>query len=301
LYAHFLHTPASVARYAAMIRGHGWGFSAHAKDIWTIPDWEKTEKIADSAFGVTCTGSGAEHLSGLDPSNKKITLVYHGLDLTRFPDPPGLRVPDGTLRLLSVGRLVEKKGYDVLLDALARLPEGLDWHFDHIGGGALSDDVLTQADALGLSARITWHGKQAQDAVIAALRRSDLFVLPSRIADDGDRDGLPNVLMEAASQRLAILSTAVSAIPEFIESGTHGLLVPPNDAGALTDAIATLGADWMLRQRFADAALDRLRTSFDAAPGIDILDRKLRLSLATSAATTHGESMRAGTRLNARY
>lgn len=296
LYAHFLHTPASVARYAAMIRGHGWGFSAHAKDIWTIPNWEKAEKIEASAFGVTCTGLGAQHLSQMDPTKKKISLVYHGLDLTRFPDPPPPRTPDGTLRLVSVGRLVEKKGYDVLLEALAQLPDALTWRLDHIGGGALTETLQGQAEALGLSERITWHGKQAQDSVIAALRRSDLFVLPSRIAGDGDRDGLPNVLMEAASQRLPILSTAISAIPEFIEDGTHGALVAPDDAGALAKAIADLGTDWPRRQRYADAAFDRLRSAFDAKPGIDLLDGKLRAAMTASAATAASAP-----RLNARF
>ena len=88
LYAHFLHTPTSVARYAARIRRLDWGFSAHAKDIWTIPEWEKTEKIAESRFGATCTAIGAEHLATLADRSEKIRLIYHGLDLTRFPAPP---------------------------------------------------------------------------------------------------------------------------------------------------------------------------------------------------------------------
>ena len=87
-YAHFLHTPGSVARYAAIIRGVEWGFSAHAKDIWTIPEWEKREKLADCRFGATCTGSGAGHLNDLAPTPETVDLVYHGLDLTRFPAPP---------------------------------------------------------------------------------------------------------------------------------------------------------------------------------------------------------------------
>ncbi|MEM9198812.1 MAG: glycosyltransferase, partial [Pseudomonadota bacterium] len=213
LYAHFLHTPASVARYAGMIRGIGWGVSAHAKDIWTIPDWEKRDKLAEAAFAVTCTASGAAHLAGLAPERGRVSLAYHGLDLARFPPPPERGPQSGAFRLLSVGRLVAKKGYPDLIDALARLPETLDWQFTHIGGGPEKEKLSAQAEALGLTARITWMGKRDQAAVIAALQAADLFVLPSRIAADGDRDGLPNVLMEAASQRLPILSTAVSAIP----------------------------------------------------------------------------------------
>lgn len=282
IYAHFLHTPGSVARYAAMIRGDAWGFSAHAKDIWTIPEWEKREKIADAAFGVTCTGTGTAHLQGLDDAGGTVDLVYHGLDLSRFPDPPEPRAPGGPFTILSVGRLVEKKGYDTLLAALARLDPKLDWRFVHIGGGALKDQMQAAAVDAGLAGRIEWRGKQAQDAVIGAMREADLFVLPSKIAGDGDRDGLPNVLMEAASQRLAILSTAVSAIPEFIEDGVHGRLIAPEDPAALAVAIEALAADPSRRQHMAEAAHKRLVTSFDVTSGIDRLEARIRAALAAS-------------------
>jgi colanic acid/amylovoran biosynthesis glycosyltransferase len=280
LYAHFLHTPGSVARYTALMRNIGWGFSAHAKDIWTIPDWEKREKIADCRFGVTCTGTGAEHLRDLDPSGEKISLVYHGLDLSRFPAPPDIR-PAGThFTMLSVGRLVAKKGYGDLLEALSRLPENLDWHFIHIGGGELKCGIEARAKRLGLDDRIDWRGKRAQNDVIAAMRSSDLFVLPSMIADDGDRDGLPNVLMEAASQKLPILTTDISAIPEFVTHGVHGTLVPPGDPRALTDAIVALAANPDRRAAMALAAFERLTASFGMEAGIATVDMRLRAALA---------------------
>jgi glycosyltransferase involved in cell wall biosynthesis len=280
LYAHFLHTPASVTRYAGLIRGIGWGFSAHAKDIWTIPDWEKREKIAECRFGVTCTGSGAEHLRGLDPSGERIDLVYHGLDLSRFPPPPEVRPENPRFTLLSVGRLVAKKGYDDLLNALTLLPEELDWRLVHIGGGELKREIESQARALGLEDRIDWQGKRAQYDVVAAMREADLFVLPSKIADDGDRDGLPNVLMEAASQKLPILSTDVSAIPEFVTDGIHGRLVAPGDPGALAAAIAELAADPEKRAAMAEAAFARVTAEFGMTAGIDLLDRHLTAALA---------------------
>jgi len=281
LYAHFLHTPCSVARYAAIMRGLPFGFSAHAKDIWTIADWEKAEKIADAAFGVTCTGSGAAHLQALDPGDGTVDLVYHGLDLTRFPPPPDRGAPGQVLRLLSVGRLVEKKGYDVLLNALADLTD-LDWRLVHIGGGERAGALSALADRLGLSDRIDWRGKQDQTEVIAAMRSADLFVLPSRIAADGDRDGLPNVLMEAASQRLPILSTAVSAIPEFVADGVHGRLVPPGDAAALADAIRAHAADPGRALAMADAAFARLQAEFGMTAGIDRLEARLRAALGSA-------------------
>lgn len=282
LYAHFLHTPASVGRYAAAIRGIGWGFSAHAKDIWTTPEWEKREKLADARFGATCTAVGAAHLRGLAVDPGRIDLVYHGLDLSRFPAPPDRSDapprdgsdPTLAVEILSVGRLVEKKGYDRLLDALAMLPDGLHWRLVHIGSGECKQALRAQAERLGLSGRIDWRGAQDQATVIQALRQADLFVLTSVVAGDGDRDGLPNVLMEAASQRLAILSTAVSAIPEFITDGTHGLLTdgsPP----AIAAALERLAADPALRLRLGEAAHDRLRAEFGMTAGIDRLVRRL--------------------------
>ncbi|MEQ6249924.1 glycosyltransferase family 4 protein [Sulfitobacter sp. HNIBRBA3233] len=281
LYAHFLHTPSSVARYAAILRGLPWSFSAHAKDIWTSPNWELREKLADdsfgAAFGATCTGFGAEHLKSLADREDRVDLVYHGLDLDRFPAPPDRapRAPQDPLRMMSVGRLVEKKGFDTLIDSLALLPTDMPWTWTHIGGGPLADAMRTRADDRGVADRITWRGACDQPEVIAAMRAADLFVLPSRIAADGDRDGLPNVLMEAASQRLPILATPVSAIPEFIDNETHGLLAEDSPA-AFADGMQRIGADPALGPRLADAAYARLHAEFTMAPGIRHLAARLR-------------------------
>ena len=287
LYAHFLHTPASVTRYAAILRGLPWSFSAHAKDIWTSPEWNLRDKLSPAthgaAFGATCTAFGADHLNSLS-AGTPVDLVYHGLDLNRFPPAPDRapRAPDAPLRMMSVGRLVEKKGFDRLIAALALLPDGMQWHWTHIGGGDLKDVMRAQAEAAGVADRITWRGACDQPEVIAAMRDADLFVLPSRVAEDGDRDGLPNVLMEAASQKLPILSTPVSAIPEFITDGTHGIL--SDDAPqALADAMLRVARDPALGPQLAGAAHDRLHAEFTMQPGIDHLARRLNALLSGAA------------------
>lgn len=286
LYAHFLHTPSSVTRYAALMRGLPWSFSAHAKDIWTSPDWDLREKLitgpGGARFGATCTAFGADHLRDLAEDPSRVHLIYHGLDLRRFPPPPArsLRDPGAPFHMVSVGRLVEKKGFDRLIAALALLPDHLDWHWTHIGGGALKAQLREQADAAGVTGRISWRGACDQPQVIEAMRDADLFVLPSRIARDGDRDGLPNVLMEAASQRLPILSTPVSAIPEFIDTGVHGTL-SGDDPAELARAIASLAADPAGTARMADAAYDRLRQDFGMDPGIARLSQQLTALCAT--------------------
>ncbi len=285
IYAHFLHTPSSVARYAAILRGMPWSFSAHAKDIWTSPEWELREKLSatsyGAAFGATCTRFGAEHLQGLADTPSRVDLVYHGLDLSRFPAPPERtsRNTGAPFHMMSVGRLVEKKGFDNLIDALALLPASLNWHWTHIGGGALDPVMRDRATAHGIADRITWRGACDQPEVIDAMRAADLFVLPSRIAADGDRDGLPNVLMEAASQKLPILSTPVSAIPEFIDSGTHGVLSDDAPA-ALAEAMQGFASDPTQGSAMAEAAYARLTQDFLMHPGIEHLKRRLLAMLA---------------------
>lgn len=280
-YAHFLHTPASVARYASMIRGIPWSFSAHAKDIWTSEEWDLREKLSPAtdgaAFGATCTAFGADHLRALSNGGTPVHLIYHGLDFGRFPDPPerAMRAPADPVTLLSVGRMVEKKGFDRLIDGLALLPATLDWRWIHIGGGDLGDPLQARAEALGISDRIDWKGTRAQPEVVAAMQSADMFILPSRVAADGDRDGLPNVLMEAALQRLPILSTPVSAIPEFITTGVHGTLIDDTPQ-AIAEAIQSLAATPDKVAEMADAALNRLKTDFAMQPGIDRLARLLR-------------------------
>lgn len=283
IHAHFLHTPASVARYAALMRGLPWSVSAHAKDIWTTPDWELAEKLAGAEWAVTCTKAGHARLASLAPTVDRVALCYHGLDLARFPAPTGLRAArDGAesaapVLILSVGRAVPKKGYDTLLAALARLPHSLTWRFEHIGGGPDLPKLKQEAERLGIAARVAWRGSQAQAAVLEAYRRADVFALASRVAADGDRDGLPNVLMEAQSQALASVATNVSAIPELIADGETGLLVPPNDPAAFAAALERLIRDPALRTRLGAAGQAKIASSFDHAKAVCDLARRFGL------------------------
>ena len=290
LHAHFLHTPASVARYASLLTGLPWSCSAHAKDIWTTPRWEKTEKLASVQWLVACTAAAAQHLGRLAPAGT-VEMIYHGLDLARFP-PPGTARParDGSDRedpvvILSVGRAVEKKGYDDLLDALAQLPHGLQWRFEHVGAGPLLERLKRHAAAAGIADRTRWLGPLPQDAVLERYRAADLFALASRIAGDGDRDGLPNVLMEAQSQALPCLTTRLSGMLELIEDGVSGALVAPEDSAALGRALASLIADPARRRRLGEAGLRRIRPDFDMERGIERLAAKFGLSPRAAAAT----------------
>lgn len=269
LHAHFIHTPASVTDYASIMTGIPWTCSAHAKDIWTSADWELSEKLQDARWTVTCTQSGYDHMRQLTDRKDRIHLSYHGLDLMRFGHFDGQRSqrdgsdPSDPVLILSVGRAVEKKGYDILLSALSLLPSDLNWRLEHIGGGDELKKLKALSAELGISDRIVWRGALAQEDVLAHYRRADLFVLACRIATNGDRDGLPNVLVEASSQRLVCVSTNVSGVPELLIDGENGLVVPPDDPRQLAAALEKAIRDPALRNRLGDAAEKRVREHFD--------------------------------------
>jgi glycosyltransferase involved in cell wall biosynthesis len=292
LHAHFLHTPASVTRYAATLLALPWTGSAHAKDIWTLPEWEKREKLASCRWLVTCTQQNREHLAALAPPGR-VKLVYHGIDLTRFSPKVSSseKVRDGgnpvdPVVILSVARLVEKKGTEVLLEALARIAPGLHWRFVHVGGGPLKRRLEGLASSLGIQNRVEWRGALTQEKVLDEYRNADLFALASRVAADGDRDGLPNVLAEAQSQALACVATRVAAIPELLRDGQTGLLVPENDPDALARALETLITNPARRRALGHAGQARVVERFALDANVEPLARKF--GLAAPAANRRG-------------
>ena len=124
-----------------------------------------------------------------------------------------------------------------MLEALTRLPNDINWHFVHIGGGPDIVKLKLKAESLGLTEKIDWRGPQSNEHVLNAYREADMFVLPCQIAEDGDRDGLPNVLLEAQSQKLPCISTDISGIPELVENNVTGILVKQRDPTDLAVAI----------------------------------------------------------------
>ncbi len=289
LHAHFFHTPASVARYASILLKIPWSCSAHAKDIWLTPEWEKRQKLAACAWLTTCTRGNATHLRALAADPSVVKLNYHGLDVHRFPPFAGERQSrDGgdanrPVVILSVGRAVAKKGYDDLLRALHRLAPTLHWEFRHIGDGEDLGALQQLAERLQLASRIRWLGALPQQEILQWYRRADVFALACRISADGDRDGLPNVLLEAMSQRLAVLSTRISGIPELIEHGVHGLTVAQRDVAGLAAELQCLITDPGLRARLGETGATRVRTQFALETHIDGIAAQFGLEQVSAA------------------
>ena len=233
---------------------------------------------------MTCTETGRARLAALAPDPGRVALVYHGLDFAHLPPPPAAPrpprdggSPDDPVRLLAVGRAVEKKGFDDLLRALALLPADLDWRLRQIGGGPLRGRLIELAQDLGGGGDVAlrFDGARPQADVFAAYAEADLFALTARVAEDGDRDGLPNVLMEAQSQGLACLATTVGAIGELIADGETGLLVESGDVAAMAAGLERLMRDPALRARLGAAGQRRVAGDFSFAAGIDLLYARL--------------------------
>ena len=182
-----------------------WSCSAHAKDIWTQSRSALIATLA-SQWTVTCSRHGYERLRSLSPRPEPVHFSYHGLDIDNSPfsdkRPPRTGGdPDHPLQIFSIARAVPKKGLDVLLRALSTLDEDFHWRLIHVGGGGQLSSLQRLARTLAIGDRITWLGTRSQDEVLGFYRQADLFVLPCRTARNGDRDGVPNVLVEASSQR----------------------------------------------------------------------------------------------------
>ncbi|PPR79384.1 MAG: GDP-mannose-dependent alpha-(1-6)-phosphatidylinositol monomannoside mannosyltransferase [Alphaproteobacteria bacterium MarineAlpha2_Bin1] len=280
LHAHFLHTPTSVAYYASKILQKPYSISAHAKDIWTIKDWEKKKKLEGALWVTTCTEQNFTHLSNISPSTN-INLVYHGIDFNLFPIRKILEKNNKYLErespviILSVGRLVEKKGFDILLKSLSLLPKELNWKLEHIGNGPLNYKIKKLADKLNLSNKINWNGTLTQDKILNFYKESDIFVLACKVTQSGDRDGIPNVLLEAQSQGLACISTSLPSIEELIINNISGILVKSGSVSELKEAIIELIKNPNKRKNLAAEGQKRVKEKFSMNYGIEKITKLL--------------------------
>lgn len=264
LHAHFATSAAITARLAGRLAGLPYSFTAHAKDIFheRVDPAVLRRTLADAHHVVTVSDHNVRWLRRrYGAAAARVHRVYNGLDpqTLTWTDPSG-RAPG----VLFVGRLVEKKGVADLVDAIALLRDrGRAVPLTIAGTGPLADDIAAQLRGLGLHDLVAMTGPLPQHEVAALLGRAAVFAAPCVQAADGDRDGLPTVLLEAMAFGAPCVSTPVTGIPEAIEHDRTGLLVPERDAFALADAIEALLDDPGLRSRLAVAARRRVEERFD--------------------------------------
>jgi glycosyltransferase involved in cell wall biosynthesis len=285
LHAHFCHGAATVAWLAAMMSDRTFSFTAHAKDLYTPslnPAGLLRRKLAAARFAVTCTEANRTVLQQF-AGNTPVFRVYHGLNaefanlMKRELTSIDRRARSHVLRVVAVGRHVHKKGFDVLVAACADLVgRGVALEASIIGEpGDQTDEIAAMIRSRGLDRRVTLHGPMSQDDLLREYRTATAFCLPCRVSDDGDRDGIPNVLVEAMASGLPVVTTNVSGIPELVEHGVNGLLVAPDDARGVADALLRIhreaglaarlavNARWVVAERFdGDRLIGELFTLF---------------------------------------
>ncbi len=265
LHAHFATAATSVARLAALMTGVPYSFTAHAKDIYcdvAVGEADLRRKLRDAASVVTVSDYNLEYLRtrfGADAD--RVRRIYNGLDLQEL----GYAPPEGRPPIVAgVGRLVEKKGFGDLVDAAALLRKrGRAFRCEIIGDGVLRGALAEQVRRLDLGEHVELTGALPRGEVYRRVASAAVLAAPCVVAADGNRDGLPTVLLEAMALGTPCVSTPVTGIPELVREGETGLIVSERDPGALADALERLLDDERLARRLAQNARTLVEADFD--------------------------------------
>jgi glycosyltransferase involved in cell wall biosynthesis len=255
-HGYFAHTPAEVAARAAARLGVPYGFSAHARDARKVSPAALAARAQKAACVVACNTDVAQEI---ERAGARVHLLPHGVDLRRFrprPEPEST-----TLRLLAVGRLVEKKGFHVLVEAAARLKSP--FRLRIVGEGAERERLLDLIDARGLSDRVALEGALTHAELPAAYADAHAIVVPSIQDQTGDRDGLPHVVLEAMACARPVVASKISAVGCAVTHDGTGLLVPPGDAAALAAALEQIAAGRALRERLGRGGRARVERDYE--------------------------------------
>jgi glycosyltransferase involved in cell wall biosynthesis len=275
IHAHFALKSCAFSMLISMITRITYSCSVHAHDIYSVEDVsdDLPDFIRYAKFVVTCTAYNQKYLlETYGPySDNKIYLNYHGVDTNRFNKVE--RKLDGVVSILSVGRLVEIKGLNYLIEAVSLLMkfDKMNFSVTIIGDGPEHITLKKQIKALNLEHIITIRGAKALEEVEKEYRYADIFVLPSVISSNGNRDGIPNVLLEAMSCGLTVVSTTVSGIPELITDGIDGFLVPQRDSKALANVLLKVLKDATIRETVGRKAREKMGKKFEKGEQINKL------------------------------
>jgi len=262
MHAHFASTAASVALHVHRLTGVPYSFTAHAKDIYRhdLDLGYLRTKLDEARFAVTVSDFNREHLARLGAG--RVVRIYNGLDLRRFV--PNGATPDEPPLVLAVGRLVEKKGFDVLIEACGLLRDaGMRFRCLVVGKGELARELQALISALDLGRHVELAGPLPQETLLELFPRASVVAAPCVVGSDGNRDGLPTVLTEALALQIPVVATPVTGIPELVDDGRTGLIVPERDAAALAAAIRRLIEEPETARRLAAAGRARVEQDFD--------------------------------------
>lgn len=266
LHAHFATWAAGAAASVGRATGIPYSFTAHARDIYhESVDKKRLALLMEGArFVITVSDFNRRYLEESvrsEGDRRKIIRLYNGIDLAAFRPSDA---PKEKSLLVSVGRLVRKKGFDDLVAACQVLKmRGRPFHCAIVGEGEEREALERQIAQFGLQKEITLPGARPQTEVIRLIQRAEMFVLPCRVGEDGDRDGLPTVLLEAMALGVPVISTRVAGIPEIISHRRNGLLVEEKNPEQLAEAVEWLLDETARRERFVGSALSKVRKDFN--------------------------------------
>ncbi len=279
IHAGWATMPATAAQLLSALVDVPFTFQANAFDIFRDGgDWLLPSKLRDAELVMTSTDCARTALVASGAEASKVTMIRRGLET--FPGRCSLRSPRLPLRLVSVGRLVEKKGFFEQLEILAKLKAGgMRFEARIVGGGRLEKKLRARVGALGLEHTVTLLGSQSFTACQQQFQWADVFIYTGKVAADGDRDGLPNVICEAMASGMPVVSTPVAGVPEAIRDGETGVLVSNFDADEWHSALSRLRDDDAFYLRIRDAARAWVQTHYD----IEINARKLAHCFQTAA------------------
>ena len=276
LHAHFSHDPTTVAFFASLLSGITYSFSAHAKDIYLQDTAFLHLKSTGARFVVTCTEHNRQYLQRISGNGVPIFRSYHGVNLEFFSPPLNCRSCSVPL-ILSIGRLVPKKGFSVLIEALSLLArQGYRFQCKIIGSGPMETTLRRQISNLELDDCVELIPPMSHRQLRDHCHQANVFALACEVQSDGDRDGIPNVVVEAMATALPVVSTRISGIPECVEHGVTGFLVPEQDPGAFADAMAELLRDPELAHRFGQAGRSKVEKHFDVSKNVSQIGVLLR-------------------------
>ena len=263
IHGYFAHPPAEVASIAAQLSGRPYGFSCHALDVRKVPAATLARRGAGAAVVVACNRDVAVTL---DQAGVQPCLLAHGVDLRRFQVPASTGASPGRqtgtpMEVLAVGRLVAKKGFAHLVEAFTRCRR--DIRLSIVGEGPERDRLERLITDLALADRVRLLGGRTHHQLPGLYRQADVVAVPSVVDVNGDRDGLPNVVLEAMACARPVLASDVAAIATAVETGHSGVLVPPGDVGALAAALDKLAASPTERARLGANARHAVEQRFD--------------------------------------
>ena len=263
IHAHFANI-GNVARRLGKMLGLPYTLTTHAFDIYRDQDLEELRKVMnDARLVITISEYNKIYLRDEIGVNNRIEVIRCGIDLDKFKRQKRLK-PDGRIRLLTVARLVEKKGLAYLIKAIPMVIKKMpNCELTIIGSGPQYDNLQHLVCDPEIESYVQFRGDVFDSELMRYYEGADMYILPCIVTEDGDRDGIPVGMMEAMAMELPVISTTVSGIPELVEDGTSGILVPPKDEKAIADAIITLCKDDELRVTMGKEGRKKIEREFN--------------------------------------